>query len=75
MFYDNNNSWRPVSFLPTITILLIVVIAPCLRQIQLKTAQCAVEALLKRPRIGKAEATGLFISNVMLIGIEKRSRK
>jgi hypothetical protein len=46
-----------------------------LRQIPLKTAQCAVEALLKRPRIGKAEATGLFISNVMLIGIEKRSRK
>ena len=36
---DNNNSGLPVCFLSTVIILLIIVIAPCLRQIPLKTAQ------------------------------------
>ena len=36
---DNNNSGLPVCFLSTVTILLIIVIASCLRQIPLKTAQ------------------------------------
>jgi len=34
-----NDSGLPVCFLLTVTILLIIVIAPCLRQTPLKTAQ------------------------------------